>query len=178
MKLREKIDSSRARQRATIGALSALALSACTSYAPHGLAPGTPRAEVLQRMGAPSATHEVSSTANAGSPLRRLEYARGPMGKHTYFLDFDKDDRLLRWEQVLTEQRFHQVRAGMTSTEVRALLGTPSQVWELPLQAQQVWSYRFVGPFCRWFMVGVSRDRRVADTSFGPDPQCEPLMDD
>lgn len=122
-------------------------------------------------MGPPTAVHPLAGADGA----RRLEYARGPAGKHTWFLDFDRQDRLLRSQQVLTELQFGTIRAGMSSDEVRSRLGRPAQVWALPLQKQQVWSYRFESPFCRWFMVGVGRDGRVADTSYGPDPACTPL---
>ena len=48
----------------------------------------------------------------------RLEFARGPYGKHTYMVDFDADGRLLSWEQVLTENNFFQVQIGETKEAV------------------------------------------------------------
>ncbi len=174
MNIEPKVQAGRALQKRLGLLFAAAALSACTAYGPSAITPGTPRAEVLLKMGPPTAVHEPASPTAA----RRLEYARGPAGKHTYFLDFGADDRLLRWEQVLSEARFDAIRAGMTAAEVRAQIGTPALVREIRWQSQQVWSYRFVGPFCRWFMVGIGRDDRVVDTSYGPDPECEPLTDD
>ena len=159
----------------SIAAFVAAASSGCSSYAPSGLAIGASRAEVMQRMGAPTADSEPSASSGASVPrgTRRLEYARGPYGKHTYLLDFDGDDRLLGWEQVLTEARFHAIRSGMSDREVRAQLGRPAEIRDLRFQSQQVWAYRYEGPFCQWFMVGIDRTGQVVDVSFGPDPLCE-----
>ena len=155
-----------------IGAVALL--TACAGYGPASLAPGTNSAEAIRRMGTPTAVHTPPGEAQASGVARRLEFARGPAGKHTYVLDFDRDDRLLGWEQVLTEPRFDSIRAGMSEQDVRSRLGTPSQTRELRFQSQNVWSYRYVNPFCKWFMVGMSLTGRVVDTSYGPDPTCEP----
>ena len=38
---------------------------------------------------------------------------------------------------------------------------------------QTVWSYRFLGPFCLLFHVGITPAGIVEGTSYGPDPRCE-----
>lgn len=158
---------------AVLGTIAILAAS-CAGYSPASLTPGTSSAEAIRQMGPPTAVHAVAPEPPSGVVGRRLEFARGPAGKHTYFVDFDRDDRLLGWEQVLTEPRFDSIRAGMTEQEVRSRLGTPSETRELRFQSQRVWSYRYVNPFCKWFMVGMGLNGRVVDTSYGPDPTCEP----
>ena len=54
----------------------------------------------------PTGSYTLSSAA------KRLEFARGPYGKHTYMLDFDSSDRLVTWQQVLDESHFNGVRSG------------------------------------------------------------------
>lgn len=146
--------------------------AACAGYSPSGLAPGSTPAQVAQRMGSPTAEHRPGPDAPAGA-VRRIEYARGPMGKHTYMLDFDAQDKLLSWQQVLTEPRFFGVRKGWSEEELRRWIGTPSNVRGVGWRGQKVWSYRFESPFCVWFEVVVEQGR-VTETGQGPDPQCEP----
>ena len=126
-------------------------------------------AEVVQAMGPPTGRHEQGD----GAP--RLEFARGPMGKHTYMVDFDAQGGLLRWEQVLTENRFNAILAGMGQDEVLKRLGQPSQRRALPYQRQMVWSYRYESAFCQWFQIGVDLQGRVVDTGYYPDPLCDRL---
>ncbi len=148
----------------------AAACVACSGYGPSGLKAGASQAEVLAAMGPPTAEHPPPASAPAAA--KRLEYARGPMGKHTYMLDFDAQGRLLAWEQVLTEKRFFEVRKGWTQEELRRWLGTPSNIRGVGWRGQKVWSYRFESPFCVWFEVSVEQGR-VTETGQGPDPQCD-----
>ncbi len=148
--------------------LSACMVSACTSYGPSSLAPGTDLEAATHAMGAP--------TGDAALPGggRRLEFARGPYGKHTYMLDFDAQGRLLRWEQVLTEARFNAIRSGMDAAEVRAQLGRASDQYVVGWHEKQtVWAYRYETPFCQWFQVGLNAQGKVVDTAYGPDPLCD-----
>jgi hypothetical protein len=147
--------------------LAAAALAAaCTSPALRTYPPGTASAAVLQDLGAPSAEYKNP----AGG--RRWEYAGGTYGRHTYMLDFDATDRLVGSDQVWTEAHFDTIQAGMGANDVLARIGKPSTTWNISWQRQAVWSYRYDTPFCRWFMVGMSRDGQVMDTSYGPDPLC------
>lgn len=147
-------------------ALAAL-LAACAAPGAQ-FAPGSTRATVMQGMGAPTGEHPL---AGGG---RRLEYAGGAFGRQTHMFDFDAADRLLRWEQVRDEAHFNAIQAGMRADEVLARIGKPSTTWAIPRQRQIVWSYRYNAHFCQWFMVGMGHDDRVIDTSYGPDPLCEP----
>lgn len=105
---------------------------------------------------------------------RRLEFARGPFGKHTYMLDFDAQGRLVRWEQVLVEARFNAIRSGMDAAEVRAQLGRASDQYVVGWHEKQtVWAYRYETPFCQWFQVGLNPQGKVVDTAYGPDPLCD-----
>ena len=150
-------------------ACSAL-LMACTSYSPQGLAPGASKAQVQAQMGLATASHPAP--ADKPQAASRLEFARGPMGKHTYMLDFDAQDRLLAWEQVLIEPRFFKVTPGWQEAQVRAWLGTPSSVRSVGWRGETVWSYRYESPFCMWFEISLM-NALVVGTGNGPDPLCE-----
>jgi hypothetical protein len=143
-----------------------LALGACaTRYGPESLGSGATVAEVERTLGRPTGRYP-------GPSAERVEYARGPFGRHTYMLDFDADGKLRRWEQVLTESRFDQLRVGMSRDELLATVGHPSEVGKLAWQRRTLWSYRYETPFCRWFQVSLDQGGRVVDTGYGPDPLC------
>jgi hypothetical protein len=149
-------------------ALLVCLLSACSSYGPQSLAPGASVEATTTALGAPTAEAPL---AGGG---RRLEYARGPYGKHTYMLDFDAQGRLLRWDQVLTETRFNAIRSGMDSAEVLSEIGHASEQYVVGWQVKQtVWAYRYESPFCKWFQVGIDPQGKVVDTAYGPDPLCD-----
>lgn len=146
-----------------------LFLSACaTSYSPSGLPLGASSSQVLTKMGAPTGRYDMPDGG------QRLEFARGPFGKHTYMLDFDANDRLLRAEQVLTEKQFMALEIGMTEGEVLRRIGHPSEARFLPRQQHKLWSYRYDTPFCIWFQVSVDTSGKVAELGNNVDPLCEP----
>ncbi|MFN6992708.1 MAG: outer membrane protein assembly factor BamE [Aquincola tertiaricarbonis] len=147
--------------------LPALLAACATGYSPGSLKPGDSIDTAVRQMGQPTGEYPRAD----GS--RRLEFARGPYGKHTYMLDFDAQGRLLQSSQVLTETTFASVQAGMTADQVRQTLGRPARVWGVRYHNQTVWSYRYDTPFCQLFHVGITPSGVVEDTSFGPDPACD-----
>jgi hypothetical protein len=151
-------------------------LGACASYGPRDWPPGTPRSEVVKAMGAPTVERGPTRDAAPGT-VRRLVYARGPMGHHTYMLDFDADQRLLAATQVLTSSRFSQVQPGMQRQDLLDLLGPPTDVRSFPRQREHVWAYRHENTMCLWFEISVSEAGRVTGTGEGPDPVCEKKLD-
>jgi outer membrane protein assembly factor BamE (lipoprotein component of BamABCDE complex) len=158
----------RSTRSAAAWALCAVLLSACaTSYSPASLKPGDSIDLAKQQMGPPTGEYRL---ADGGT---RLEFARGPRGKQTFMLDFDAQGRLIRSVQVLDEAHFNELRAGMSGDQVLATLGRPAEVWSVRYHRQTVWSYRFEGPFCQLFHVGLTPAGVVEDTSYGPDPLCE-----
>jgi hypothetical protein len=150
---------------------TSLVLGGCAGYGPQGLMTGASQSDVREKMGSPTAIHRPTG---ADSPAHsRLEFARG---KHTYMLDFDEQDRLLSWAQVLTEENFFKVQPGWSDVSVRALLGTPANVREVGWRGELVWSYRYESPFCVWFEISLINSS-VVSTGNGPDPQCEGQAD-
>jgi hypothetical protein len=145
----------------------ALLLSACATYAPTKVQPGMTAAEVEKLMGgAPTGRY---ANPDGGT---RLEYARGPMGLHTYMIDLDREGRVLGWKQVMEEKEFNAITPEMPVQEMLRRIGRPAQIRGGGWQPGQVWSYRFEGPFCLWWQVSVVGDT-VKDAAYGPDPRCE-----
>jgi hypothetical protein len=141
-------------------------LAGCAT--PASMPAGTGIDEVRHRWGAPTLEFALPDGG------RRLLYATGPFGRNTYRLDFDAQGRLARAEDVLSEAHFNtEIRPGMTSEEVLRQIGPPSYTWGVRYHDQTVWSYRFVSPFCLVFHVGITPQRTVEDSSYGPDPVCE-----
>lgn len=147
--------------------LMACLLSACVSYSPRSLEPGASVQAIAQAMGPPTSDSVLPDGGH------RLEYARGPYGKHTYMLEIDAHGQLLRWDQVLTEPHFNAIQAGMSSTEVLAQIGHASEQRYIGWQNQTVWAYRYETQFCQWFQVGLDPQGKVVDTSYGVDPLCD-----
>jgi hypothetical protein len=156
------------RRAADFIALCVCLLSACASVTSDRLAVGTPLPDVVRGSGPASFEYALPNAA------KRLEYTGGTYGKHTWMLDFNAAGALTNSAQVRTESRFNQVLAGMSGDEVLLRLGHPSEQSVLSFQKQTVWSYRFEGPFCVWFQVGLNAEGSVVDTGYLPDPMCEP----
>lgn len=113
----------------------ALTLSGCAMVPP--LAPGTPVTEVQARLGRPTAVYPAG-----GETL--LEYATGPLGQYTYMARVGPDDRLISYEQVLTDQKFATFRIGnATKADVLHAVGRPAETSFLGRPVMEIWSYRY-----------------------------------
>lgn len=157
-------------RRAAAGMLAVAAaavLSACAGYGPGALMPGTTIDAATARMGPPTGRYVLPQGE------QRLEFARGPMGRHTYMLDFDAQGRLLRSEQVLTENNFLELQIGMEQQEVLQRIGHPGEVRFLSRQQHRLWSYRYETPFCILYQVSIDNAGRVAELGHNADPMCD-----
>lgn len=141
-------------------------LAACTAYAPRQLHPGDTADAAIHELGAPTGRHVLP---DGGS---RLEFARGPQGKHTYMVDLDSQGNVTGWEQVLTDANFARVRPGQTADQVLTLLGRPSE-WRTGWRDGELWSYRYETVFCQWFQLSLDAQGRVDSAGYAPDPQCD-----
>src|SRR5207244_2668791 len=130
----------------------ALSLGACTAYAPKSLHAGSTQEDVQHEMGPPTARYTLPGGGT------RLEFARGPYGKHTYMVDLDAGGRVAGWQQVLTEDNFNRVHAGETADELLLQLGRPSERRSGDWQGGQVWSYRYetLMGLCQWYQVSLN----------------------
>lgn len=161
-------------QRSTLAAaLAALVGGGCAFVDPAAtVPPGASVADATRAFGQPTGAYALPTGG------KRLEYARGPLGKHTWMLDFDASGTLRTTTQVLTEANFDAIRVGTTRDELLRTIGRPSETRPLARQRQTVWSYRYVGPFCRWFEVGLDAGGKVVDSGYSPDPMCEDNVTD
>lgn len=141
-------------------------LSACSGYAPPRDVAGATADELVARMGPPHTRRVVEGGT-------RLEFPRGPYGRHTWFVYLDPSGRATRYEQVLTEANFTQIHPGMTREEVLLRLGRPGEMEGLGRSRGTIWSYRFEGPFCRWFQIEMTLEQTVRSAGYGEPPECQ-----
>lgn len=139
MKIVRRSDCSKRLRRCWSTVLAGLTLVGCSSiYAPP-LPAGTPEAEIVARLGAP--THVYPATERQS---RVLEYMTGPFGQVTFLARIGPDGKLLSYGQVLTQQTFASIRIGVdTKASVLHTLGAPSETVYLSLVHQEVWSYPY-----------------------------------
>lgn len=118
--------------------LVAWALAACMGI-PERIEPGTPRAQIEERLGAPTAEYALADG-------RRLQYSRQPAGQQVYNLDLDASGRLRRLEQVMDINWFHRniVVDRWTRDDVLRNLGRPAIVERVASFRGDVWTYRFL----------------------------------
>jgi hypothetical protein len=152
--------------RASI-ALSVAVLAACSTYGPGKLAVGQSEADARAELGEPTVR---TSLPNGGT---RLDYARGPYGKHTYRVELDASGKVTLVDQLLTEINFETLRPGWSQEQVRDRLGPPSETRGGWRGVGEVWSYRYEWfNLCRWFQVWMV-DGRVREAAYAPDPVCD-----
>ena len=140
-------------------------LHACSSYGPPKVVSGLGREALIAQMGAP----DLERRLDVGS---RLEFPRGPYGKHTWFVYLDSAGQATRVEQVLTPQNFSLVSVGMAQEEVRKLLGRPGEIQGLGRSRGEVWSYRYENYDCQWFQVELTLQQQVRSASYATPPEC------
>jgi hypothetical protein len=144
-----------------------LLLAGCAGYGPGDLAPGATQAQVIARMGEPT---DRAALSGGGT---RLEYARGPFGKHTWRVELDAQGRVSVLSQILTEANFEALPIGAPPSEVRERLGRPSETRVGWRGVGEVWSYRYEWlNLCRWFQVWLV-DGRVREAAYAIDPTCD-----
>lgn len=142
-------------------------LAACAALQQPLPAPGQTEAEALALLGRATGRYPMADGT------QRLEFARGPYGLQTWMVDLDSAGRVLRTEQVLTEQHFARVRHGMPRDELLRLLGRPGEV-QREWQDRETWSWRYPTHDCLWARVTLDRRGLVqGGAALMPDPRCE-----
>lgn len=122
--------------RTILAAAAALCLFACASYDGRGLVPEQSRAADVEALMGPPAERITNS---AGETV--WFYPHSPSGRETYAVRLRPDGTLIAVEQRLTKENFAKVVPGMTTNEVRELLGPPWRITWMPLQERNVWDY-------------------------------------
>ncbi len=154
--------------RMSIAGLAAtVLLTGCaTSYAPSPEIIGATTDEVIARLGPPIPRPE--SLMN----VRRLDFPRGPYGRHTYFVYFDEQGRAERIAQVLDEKNFARIKRDMSQAEVVDIIGVSRDTFLLGRDRGYVWNYRYITPLCQWFQIEFTLEGKVRSTGYGLPPEC------
>jgi len=142
------------------------ALSGCATYAPSAAMVGLSRQQVIERLGPPEPAPENLAIAS------RLDFPRGPYGKHTYSAEFDDEGRAVRFRQLLREENFAKIKPGMEQREVIELIGIAKDTFGLARNRGYVWNYRYITPFCQWFQIEFTMEHVVRSAGYGKPPEC------
>ncbi|TAK71963.1 MAG: hypothetical protein EPO19_03265 [Betaproteobacteria bacterium] len=120
--------------------IATLLLAACASHSGSGLAPGEARREQVQALMGPPALSWKDADGSV-----QLAYPLGPAGFDTYMVKLGPDGRLQSIANVLDEQTFARIRAGMTKDEVLRLIGPPDYSRSAYFKARDelAWEWRF-----------------------------------
>ena len=71
--------------------MGVLLLTACSGYAPPAQISGMTQTQLVAQMGQPDTVRQTASGT-------RLEFPRGPMGHHTWFVDVDPNGKIIKTE--------------------------------------------------------------------------------
>ena len=115
----------------------ALLATGCASKYNTPLPPGATEEEIVARHGQPDARYEKT-----GYTL--LEYAAGYWGQYAFFATLDNNGRLVKWEQVLTDEKFDTLKPGQaTRSDLLQTIGHPAEITRIHKYNYEVWTYRY-----------------------------------
>jgi outer membrane protein assembly factor BamE (lipoprotein component of BamABCDE complex) len=148
--------------RIVLGVLMLSALFGCDYLAQRDLKPGESTVEDVRKLlGRPEMIWEEKDGSQT------LEFVRAPAGTATYMVDIGPDGKYRGMRNVLQQDTFDKVRPGMSTDEVRRLLGKPSETVVFKLKQEDVWSWRHNDATHqpKMFNVHFSLDGKVRNTS-------------
>lgn len=141
--------------------LAAFLLAGCAAVGLARLEPGrSTEADVRQALGEPARVYAAAD----GS--RQLAFPHGPEGPRTYMAFIAADGRLVRLDQVLTDEQFARISPGTTKAEeVERLVGPPWRTQDFPNKQAVAWDYvlRDNWDYMVDFAVMVGRDGVVTE---------------
>ena len=94
----------------------------------------------------------ADARADLGEPAAKLTlqdgterrfYTTGPAGTRTYRVDVSSAGKVLGTAQVLNEDSFQKIRAGMLATDVFASIGPPHSKMRFKATKTTAWDYHF-----------------------------------
>ena len=124
--------------RGCLAVLVAMAMHGCAGE-PTRIAPGTSRAEALQRLGSPTASYPLPGGGE------RLQYSRVPAGFEVNNVDLDAGGRVASVRQELDERLFDRtVRPGVwREADVLRTYGRPFDITRVTSFDGVIWSWRY-----------------------------------
>lgn len=131
----------------------------CVSYSPNQELIGQDRASVTKQLGRPERERQSENKL-------ALHFPRGPTGSQTYFVYLNDNDQVQGWEQVLTEERFSQIKPEMTKEQVIDLIGVSKITYGLARDRGYVWHYRYFNHQCKSFVIEFTNEDVVRSASY------------
>ncbi len=126
------------RIRLAAAGMALAALAGCAGL-PERVATGTPREQVLQALGTPTATYPMPEGGT------RLQYSRQPSGRQVHDVDLDAAGRVTQVRQVLQLANLNKVPVDGSWREADVLreFGVPAMKSRVRAVSGEVWSYRY-----------------------------------
>ena len=149
-----------------LGLVAISALGGCSTYGPSNRFLGMSRDQVIAELGQPRPLPENLENA------KRLDFPRGPFGKHTYAIYFDESGRVTNFQQLLNEQNFRSITAGMTRNEVIERIGISTDTFLIGRNRGYVWNYRYETARCQWVQIEFTAEDMVRSAGYGTPPEC------
>lgn len=143
-----------------------LILGGCAGYGPSNEFIGLTRSETIARLGEPN---PVPADLDSAS---RLDFPRGPFGKHTYSVYFNSQGIVTGYKQLLTDENFSKIVPGMDEREVVDLIGVSKNTFKLGRDRGYVWTYRYVTALCHWFQIEFTAEKKVRSAGYSLPPEC------
>ena len=108
----------------------------------------------------------------AADGTRTLDYPRQPEGWTNYVIKIGPDGKMSSLRQLLNDDNFARVRAGMSVQQVRDALGRPAEQKRFDLKSEEMWIWRYKPVNeSRLFTVTFGRDGTVIATAKADDPR-------
>ncbi len=145
-------------------------LAGCQTYGPSERFIGLSREQVIAQMGNPYPAPPDLSRA------QRLDFPRGPFGKHTYSLQFDAEGKVVSYTQLLNEENFRQITPGMDVSEVIERIGMSRDQFGLARNRGYGWNFRYITPLGQGVQIGFTAENKVRSTGYGLPPECRPKI--
>ncbi len=150
-----------------LGVSIVMGLAACAGYGPGPeVQAGSTEAQVVQSMGQPTGRYTMPGDT------QRLEFARGPYGRHTWMVDLDAQGRVVRVEQVLQPRYFALVLPGQSRDELLRTIGRPGERMGM-MRNGQIWSWRYPNNDCLWWQAQLDAQGIVTSAGYSQEPSCD-----
>jgi outer membrane protein assembly factor BamE (lipoprotein component of BamABCDE complex) len=148
--------------------LASVALVACDPQRVEKLEEGvSTEVQVRQQFGEPA------TITNDPDGSKTFDYPRQPEGWTNYVIKIGPDGKMTSLRQLLNEDNFAKVTPGLTTLEVRAILGRPAKMQKYDLKNEEVWDWRFKyrANESKFFSVTFGADGKVTGTGTTLDPR-------
>ncbi|HEY6240637.1 MAG TPA: outer membrane protein assembly factor BamE [Burkholderiales bacterium] len=113
----------------------AVLLAGCTNFS--SVKSGMPEQEVRAKLGAPKGVWKNPDGSET------WEYPLGPLGRQTFMVTIGSDHAMREIHQVLSDEYFSKVQAGMSRDDVGRILGRPGEIAFFDERGEETWSWRY-----------------------------------